>query len=167
MEMEKQEQEQAKGIRIRTLNYIMIVSAAVLYVILIYATFQVSVRYERLIAATEDYISSEKDGVLLREGSDYLTEQARLYVVTQEPKYMEAYFTEKNVTKRRERALEGLQRYENSNAAYDFLQKALDHSNCLIETEVYAMSLVARCQDETHMPLPQEILDVVFLEEDD
>ena len=60
MEMEKQEQEQAKGIRIRTLNYIMIVSAAVLYVILIYATFQVSVRYERLIAATEDYISSEK-----------------------------------------------------------------------------------------------------------
>ena len=167
MEMEKQEQEQAKGIRIRTLNYIMIVSAAVLYVILIYATFQVSVRYERLIAATEDYISSEKDGVLLREGSDYLTEQARLYVVTQEPKYMEAYFTEKNVTKRKERALEGLQRYENSNAAYDFLQKALDHSNCLIETEVYAMSLVARCQDETHMPLPQEILDVVFLEEDE
>ena len=35
MEMEKQEQEQAKGIRIRTLNYIMIVSAPVLYVILI------------------------------------------------------------------------------------------------------------------------------------
>lgn len=165
--MEKQEQEQVKGIRIRTLNYIMIVSAAVLYVILIYATFQVSVRYERLITAMEDYISSEKDGVLLRDGSDYLTEQARLYVVTQEPKYMEAYFTEKNVTKRRERALEGLQRYENSNAAYDFLQKALDDSNCLTKTEIYAMSLVARCQDEPYMPLPQEILDVVFLEDDE
>ncbi len=163
--MEKQ--EQVKGIRICTLNYIMIVSAAVLYLILVYATVQVSVRYEKLITATEDYISSEKDGALLRAGSDYLTEQARLYVVTLESKYMEAYFTEKNVTRRRERALEGLQRYENSEPAYEFLKKALDDSNRLTEIEIYAMSLIARGQDKMARPLPQEILDVVFTEEDE
>lgn len=165
--MERQEDRQIKGIRIRTLNYIMIVSAAVLYMILIYATFEVSVKYEKLIIATEDYISSEKDGVLLRDGSNYLTEQVRLYVVTMEQKYMDAYFTEKNVTRRRERALEGLKRYENSDAAYEFLQKALDDSNRLTETEVYAMALIARAKEDQGTPLPQEIQDVVFLEEDE
>lgn len=165
--MEKQETGQVKGIRICTLNYIMIIAAAVLYMILIYATFHVSVKYERLIKATEDYIGSEKDGALVREGSDYLTEQARLYVVTMESKYMDAYFTEKNVTKRRERALEGLQKYENSDVAYEFLQKALDDSNRLTKTEIYAMSLIARFQERTEGALPQEIQDVVFLEEDE
>jgi len=166
--MENQEQGtgQIKGIRICTLNYIMIVSAAVLFAILIYATVQVSVRYEKLIKATEDYITSEKDGALVREGSDYLTEQARLYVVTMEPRYMEAYFTEKNVTRRRERALEGLQRYGSSAEAYAFLQKALDESNRLTKTEIYAMGLIARFQEDPTAELPREIQEVEFLEED-
>ncbi len=165
--MGKKETGQIKGIRICTLNYIMIISAAVLYMILIYATFQVSVKYERLIKATEDYISSEKDGVLIKEGSDYLTEQARLYVVTMEPQYLEAYFTEKNIIRRRDKALEGLRRYENSEDAYEFLQRAFDDSNRLTKREIYAMGLIARSKESYMEDLPQEIQDVVFSEEDE
>ena len=164
--MEKQEKSQVKGIRICTLNYIIFVSAVVLFNILIYATVQVSVRYEKLIKATEDYITCEKDGALVREGSDYLTEQTRLYVVTMEPRYLEEYFTEKNVTRRREQALEGLQRYESSTEAYEFLRMALDESNRLTETEIYAMALIARFQEDAAQDLPQEIQEVEFLQED-
>ena len=111
-EMEKEKGGKIKGIKIRTINYAMIIAAAVLYVVLVYATVQASIKYKRLIEATEDYILCEKDAALVREGSDYLTEQVRLYVVTLEPEYMEAYFTEKNVTRRREQALEELEEYE-------------------------------------------------------
>ena len=96
--MEKEKGGKIKGIKIRTINYAMIIAAAVLYVVLVYATVQASIKYKRLIEATEDYILCEKDAALVREGSDYLTEQVRLYVVTLEPEYMEAYFTKKDVS---------------------------------------------------------------------
>lgn len=164
--MEKERGGNIKGIKIRTLNYAMIIAAAVLYAILVYATVQASVKYKRLIEATEDYILCEKDAVLVREGSDFLTEQVRLYVVTMEPEYMEAYFTEKNVTRRRERALEELRGYDTSQETYDYLQKALDNSNKLMEKEIYAMKLIAVSQGYDEASLPEEVNSVVLLGDD-
>ena len=164
--MEKERGGNIKGIKIRTLNYAMIIAAAVLYAILVYATVQASVKYKRLIEATEDYILCEKDAVLVREGSDFLTEQVRLYVVTMEPEYMEAYFTEKNVTRRRERALEELKGYDTSQETYDYLQKALDNSNKLMEKEIYAMKLIAVSQGYDEASLPEEVNSVVLLGDD-
>lgn len=162
--MEKEKGGKIKGIRIRTLNYAMIMAAAVLYVILVYATIQASVKYKRLIQATEDYIRCEKDAALVREGSDYLTEQVRLYVVTMEPEYMEAYFTEKNVTRRREKALEELGGYETSQETYDYLQRALDNSNKLTEREIYAMKMVSIAREADQASLPEEMQNVTLLE---
>ncbi|MCI9147457.1 MAG: GGDEF domain-containing protein [Hungatella sp.] len=164
--MEKQEKGRIKGFKIRTLNYSMIVAAAVLYAVLIYATFQVSVKYEKLIKTTEEYISCEKDAGLVREGSDYLTEQVRLYAITAKPEYMEAYFTEKDVSRRREKALEEMGELGNSAQAYEFLQKALDNSNRLAEREIYAMRLIAQSQGYPLESLPQEVAQVELLEED-
>lgn len=164
--MEKERGGNIKGIKIRTLNYAMIIAAAVLYAILVYATVQASVKYKRLIEATEDYILCEKDAVLVREGSDFLTEQVRLYVVTMEPEYMEAYFTEKNVTRRRERALEELRGYDTSQETYDYLQKALDNSNKLMEKEIYAMKLIAVSQGYDEASLPEEVNSVALLGDD-
>lgn len=164
--MEKERGGNIKGIKIRTLNYAMIIAAAVLYAILVYATVQASVKYKRLIEATEDYILCEKDAVLVREGSDFLTEQVRLYVVTMEPEYMEAYFTEKNVTRRRERALEELRGYDTNQETYDYLQKALDNSNKLMEKEIYAMKLIAVSQEYDEASLPEEVNSVALLGDD-
>ena len=137
-----------------------------MYVVLVYATVQASIKYKRLIEATEDYILCEKDAALVREGSDYLTEQVRLYVVTLEPEYMEAYFTEKNVTRRREQALEELEEYETSQETYDYLQRALDNSNKLTEREIYAMRLITLAQGYDEASLPEEMKGVVLQEAD-
>ena len=164
--MEKEKGGKIKGIKIRTINYAMIIAAAVLYVVLVYATVQASIKYKRLIEATEDYILCEKDAALVREGSDYLTEQVHLYVVTLEPEYMEAYFTEKNVTRRREQALEELEEYETSQETYDYLQRALDNSNKLTEREIYAMRLITLAQGYDEASLPEEMKGVVLQEAD-
>lgn len=162
--MEKEGTRNIKGIKIRTMNYAMIVAAAVLYIILLYATIQVSVRYRKLINATEDYILCEKDAALVREGSDYLTEQVRMYIITMEPEYMEAYFEEKNVTRRREQALEELGGYKTTQEAYDYLKEALNNSNRLMEREVYAMRLIAEAQNADLASFPEEIQSVQVLD---
>lgn len=162
--MEKEGTRNIKGIKIRTMNYAMIVAAAVLYIILLYATIQVSVRYRKLINATEDYILCEKDAALVREGSDYLTEQVRMYIITMEPEYMEAYFEEKNVTRRREQALEELGGYKTTQEAYDYLKEALNNSNRLMEREIYAMRLIAEAQHADLASFPEEIQSVQVLD---
>ena len=54
--MNKEIAGKIRGVKIQTLNCAMIIAAAVLYLALVYATIQVSHRYEKLIQATEDYI---------------------------------------------------------------------------------------------------------------
>lgn len=154
-----------KGVRIQTLNYLMIFAAVVLYMILIYATYQISVRYDRLMKTTEDYIQCEKKAALVKQGSDYLTEQVRLYVVTGETEYRDGYFTEKRETRRREKALEALDSFEVGAQAVDYLRKAIENSQKLEEREIYAMRLVAQAQGEDMSLLPEEIRSVVILPE--
>ena len=165
--MRKEGKYQVRGIKIRTMNYAMILAAAVLYVVLIYMTYHISVKYEKLTQATEDYIRCEKDAAMVREASDHLTDQVRLYTVTMEPQYMEAYFEEKNMTRRREKALEDLRGYENGPEAYEYLEKALENSNQLMEREIYAMGLIAAAQNRDLSSLPQEVQDVVLLSRDE
>lgn len=164
--MNKEIAGKIKGVKIQTLNCAMIIAAAVLYLTLVYATIQVSLRYEKLIQATEDYIICGEDAVLVKEGSDYLTEQVRMYVVTMEPSYMEAYFEEKNVNRRRERALEELQEFKAGQEAYIYLQKALDNSNQLTQTEIYAMKLISCAQGYDEASLPEEVRGMELQEKD-
>ncbi len=101
----------------------------------------------------------------MRDGSDYLTEQVRLYAVTGERQYMEAYFKEKNITKRREKGLEELEKYESSQST-EYLQKALDSSNNLTNLEYYSMRLISEAHGLDIKSLPEEIQQVELLEED-
>ncbi|MCI8517139.1 MAG: GGDEF domain-containing protein [Hungatella sp.] len=163
--MSKEGKAQIRGVRIQTLNYLMIFAAVVLYVILIYATYQISVRYDKLMKTTEEYIRCEEKASLIKQGSDYLTEQVRLYVVTMEPEYMNGYFTEKHETKRREKALEDLEDIEVGSQAGEYLRKAIENSQRLEEREIYAMRLVAQAKGEDLSSLPEEIRNVVLLSE--
>jgi diguanylate cyclase (GGDEF)-like protein len=155
-----------RGIRIGLLNYIIIIVAWVLYAILIYESVNISVKYQSLITTTQDYITSEKDATLLDTASDYLTEQVRLYVMNMDVTYAKAYFTELNVDKRREQALDDLQKYHQEDDIYDALQNALDESNELAQTEIYAMKLVSVAKNYSEDSLPEELKTVELKEED-
>ncbi len=155
--MEEKKKKQVRGIRISTVNMIMIFISCALYVLLITATVRVSDRYKDVHSSMDDYIAFEENEALLTDGSAYLTEQVRLYTVTMEPQYMEAYFTEANVTKRRETALEELKTSHEGNKAYEYLAEALGHSNDLMNDEIYAMRLISEAQGYPEDRLPEEV----------
>lgn len=162
----EEKKKQVRGVRISTVNMVMILISCVLYVLLITATIRVSERYRDVHGSMDDYIAFEENEALLTEGSAYLTEQVRLYTVTLEPEYMEHYFTEANVTRRREAALEQLRINYEGNEAYAYLVEALDHSNDLMSDEIYAMRLISEAQGYPQDSLPEEVQAVSLNSED-
>lgn len=140
--MGEEKQKNIKGIRIQTVNFFMIGLSCVLYIMLLAATISVSTQYKDVHLSMDDFAACERDSTLLREGSAYLTEQVRLYTMTADPQYMENYFQEALVSRRREQALASLGENHSSEAAYDYLVAALDHSNELMKPEIQAMRLI-------------------------
>ncbi len=163
--MEQNKKEPVKGIRIRTINLLMILLSCILYVLLITVTIRISKEYEGVHDSMDDYIACEASGDLLTEGSAYLTEQVRLYVITAERRYMDNYFTEVHVTRRRETALDQMREYYGEKE-YQYLAGALKNSNDLMEREIYAMRLVAEAGGEAAEDLPSEVREVRLTEED-
>lgn len=156
-----------KGIKIRTVNIGMMLISCVLYIILIMVTIQASQRYHIMISAMEDYIACEEDAVQVREGSDYLTEQARLYTVTFDIACMDGYFEEVYTTKRRDKALEQMQNFHISDGTYEYLRSALQNSNKLMEREIYAMKLISQARGYDEDSLPEDVKNVNLSEADE
>jgi len=160
--MENTSGKPIKGIKIRTLNLWMIFVSCVLYILLISATIRAFGRYTDMVDATQEYITCVENAALVTEGSDFLTEQVRLYTVTFDPKYVNAYFTEANVTRRRDTALSHLQEYQVDEKPLEFLRNALDNSNSLMEREIYAMRLIAASQGAEITDFPEEVQSVAL-----
>lgn len=155
--MTKQEKKQlTRETKMDIVNSIMVVIACILYAILIYSIILVSQQYENMLSAIDAYIFSTEEGNQLLDASGYLTNQARHYVVDGKRKHVDNYFEEVHVTRRRENALKNLAGFADEEAI-SALQKALDESNQLMETEIYAMRLVAEAQEEDISTFPEEI----------
>ena len=107
-----------------------------------------------MLQTTEQYVTCESAAKDLQDGSDYLTEQVRLYVMTGQQEYMENYFKEANVTCRREHALEELGQYFDGTRTFEALQSALNDSVELMNTEYYAMRLMVEAK---HMGGPSAL----------
>lgn len=164
--MEEKRKKKIKGIKIKNINIYMMIISCILYVFLIGATIYASQKYNAMISATEDYISCERDASLVREGSDYLTEQVRLYTVTMDLRYMEDYFTEVYKVRRRDQALEHMKSFDVGEKISSYLQTALDYSNRLMTDEIYAMKLVATAQGSPEESLPDDVRNMELTEED-
>lgn len=155
-----------RGIRIQTVNYIMIVASCILYILILYITIAVSIRYNTLTENINTYRICSEDASNLEKASDYLTEQVRLYVVTTDSEYMDAYINELFVNRRREQALEDLKNHDISEESLSYLQQALNESNELTLTELYAMRLVKEATGYDPDSLPDAIKNTVLSAED-
>ncbi|MCM1187976.1 MAG: GGDEF domain-containing protein [bacterium] len=162
----KEEKKPVKGIKIRNVNIGMMLLSCVLYIFLILVTIRASGRYNVMTSAMEDYMNCEADAVLVQEGSDYLTEQVRLYTVTFDTGCVDAYFEEAYTVRRRDTALEHLKAFDVSSEAYDYLQTALTNSNELMKREIYAMKLIALAQGEDPDGLQEDVRNMELTEED-
>lgn len=73
------------------------------------------------------------------DASDYLTNEARLYVMTTDKKHLDNYWEEVNTTKRREKGIERLNEMKTPQEFIDTLQKATQESANLAKIEDIAM----------------------------
>lgn len=115
---------------------------------------------------TEQYIECEQAAQQLQAGSDYLTEQVRLYAMTGKRVYLDRYFEEAEVTRRRETSLEALKKYFEGTEAFSSLQRAMDCSVNLMNTEYYSMKLIVVANHLDLSTFPEEIQNVQLTEED-
>ncbi len=164
--MEEKRNKGIKGVKIKNINIYMMVVSCILYIFLIGATIHASQKYNAMISATEDYIACEQNAELIKEGSDYLTEQVRLYTVTKDAEYVENYFHEVYQTKRRDMALEQMKGFNVSDEISGYLQTALDYSNRLMTDEIYAFRLIAQAGETAREALPDDVWNMELAEED-
>lgn len=155
-----------RGVRIRTLNMIMLLTSCVLFIAVLDATFLISKKYNAVVAATEDYIFGEKNAALVHSGSEYLTEQVRLYVQTLDKQHAVNYFTELYTTRRRDAALENFSKEKTAPEIYAYLQNALQKSDELTANEIYAIKLAATAGGHVPTELPQIVRDTELSPED-
>ncbi len=124
-------------------------------------------KFHVLQSATEQYIACENAAKQLQDGSDYLTEQVRLYAMNGQREYMDLYFEEAEVTRRRETALESLQEYFDGTSVFTALQSAMECSEKLMQTEYYSMRLTAQAQGEEESTWPESIQTTKLADEDE
>ncbi|MBP5343435.1 GGDEF domain-containing protein [bacterium] len=161
-----QSENKKSGIKVKTLNYIMAFITIIISILMLISIFRTRNGYSSLIQTTEDYLNWQKSVDKMQYGSDYLTEQVRMYVETGEIDYLNKYFIEKNITKNREQALEEIKEECGEIDAYDSLLEAMNYSVTLMGTEYYAMRLKAESMSYDISLLPKEIIDVVLSDAD-
>lgn len=103
-------------------------------------------KYVVLRNSLQEYVACESAVLRFIKASDTLTEQARLAASTGEVKYIDAYFQEAEVERNREQALEAIASYEGYEEAVTLLEKSMQDSRELMETEYYAMRLTEEVQ---------------------
>ena len=111
--------------------------------------------YLRMEQASERYILARQAAANLEAGSDALTDAVRGFVVTGEIQYLQRYFTEADVTQRRDAAVSDLESMmSRDSTAYECLSAALSLSNELMADEYEAMNLIlsAGKYDDTLIP---------------
>lgn len=156
-----------KGLRIQSLSLWM-VGATIVVSLLIGSGIVDAMRHHRDLAdMTQKYILTQNNVKDLSLGSDYLTEQARSYVVTGDNAYAEAYFTEVNVDQRRDKALEEIRNHlQGHEEARRMSEEALALSNELMDLEIHSMKLAALAFGEEIDGLAPEIREYPLTEEE-
>lgn len=155
-----------RSIKIYNLNLIVFVVSCILYVLLVVTTINVSVRYHLMVEAMEEYVRCEEKALLLKDTSDHLTEQVRLYVVTKDITYANNYFMELGSVQRMHHAMDYLRDRDISDEAYFYIMEAKEMSDRLIQKEVYAISLVAHSSKHSLKQYTYGEYDVDLFEED-
>ncbi|MBQ9348507.1 MAG: hypothetical protein IJT94_14425, partial [Oscillibacter sp.] len=102
--------QKTSGLPLRKINWLTGCFTFLFSILLLVVTGRVNSAYERMLDATETYLSWQDSAMDMKDASDYLAEQARCFVMTGERSYLDNYFEEVNVTRRRERAVGALRR---------------------------------------------------------
>ena len=155
-----------KSVSIRHIQLLMALLMLVISVLLLITTYRTKLGYSQMREFTGEYIQWERDAGKLQMGSDYLTEQVRCFVETGKREYLDNYFEEAEVTRRRDRALDSIRNIVDDHTAYDALEAAMKESVALMDREYYAMRLAVAAHGYDVADFPEAIQKVELSEED-
>ena len=130
------------SISMRTSRVVFVVLAALIAAALFLADSMVTQSYLNTVEASDNYMLARQSAMDLEMGSDELTGDVRSFVATGDIRYLEAYFEEAEVTRRRDTAVANLREIFGESAALEHLGTALSYSNELMVQEYLAMNLV-------------------------
>ena len=155
-----------KQIRLQTVYIWLLVIAAIFAGFLVWNVVRTAQSYQDLKEATDAYIASRQNGEMMQKASDDLTEMVRNFAVTGEKRYVDAYFEEVEVTRRRDAAVADINDYLADSAVAEALNDAMRWSSELETIEYYAMRLTVAANGEDAALYPQKVQDVVLTDAD-
>lgn len=171
--MKENEREQANplpaagGLPMGKIHFLLMVLVLLFSALLLVCSWRILEGYSALERATEDYIARQQDAADLQAGSDYLTQQARYFAFTGDRRYLDNYFFEAEVTKRRDSALQSLEdSVGQDEKAYLALSAAMERSLLLMQQEYRSMRLMVESRGYPLDAFPQEVRDVALTEEE-
>ena len=152
------------GISLRNMYIWMVVIAMIITGLMIYSTFQLASTFSDMSEATDEYISLDKASYELMDASDYLTEKVQRFTLDGNMEYLNEYFTEAFVTRRREKAIDQMSESPEAATALAHLNDAMEASRALMDREYYAMMLVIEAKGYTEYP--EQLKDIALSAED-
>ena len=145
--------KKAQGISISLVNSFFTVLTFIVFCFILVISTNVNRRFHAVEEALDKYIVCQQSSDQIKESANYLTDQARLFVVTHKRDFVDAYITELEETKRQEKALEALESVcSKKDVALQRLRIALEQGQSLINMELYAMRLVFETEGIEDMP---------------
>ena len=158
MNLENREIEiKGKGIKVSILSSIFI-ALGVLIMIISFAL--INKIYNTFDLMMEAYQFAEVEGdaaTSFETASNYLTNQARQFVVTGNIENANNYFEEKDELKHREEALSIVKNSHTLDIETSLLSNAMDLSEALVTYELHAMKLTAHAKNIDDSKLPEEV----------
>ena len=136
-----------KGVSLRLIHLAMVACAVIISALLIFSTYQSASVFSKLSKATENYIVRQKAAHDLMEASDYLTEMVQRFTLEGDTQYLDNYFEEAFVSRRREASITSMSENEAEEILVKQLQEAMDASTSLMYREYYAMKLVIEAKE--------------------
>ena len=154
--------ENSRPVRKPVIAILIIISAIIIF--LVFEIVTETGTFDDLLDVTETYIELQEEAGSLMDASDYLTEEAQCYTVLGERAHMDNYFMEAGETRRREHAVEVMEKRMPDSEALNGLKSAMKESLSLMDREYYAMKLVLLAQGDEDIP---EAMDDVVISPDD
>lgn len=138
-------------------NALMLIIAVLTSLILFFAMYRTSALYKKAYFITQEALTLTQRTGDLQNASDYLTEQIRCFSITGDRAYLDNYFEEAKVTKRREHAIDALEEYDENSVALADLKEAMKESVSLMEVEYYAARMTVEAYGYDVTEFPEEI----------
>ena len=148
--MENAKKKTNKGVSIKTVGWLLGGFGVAIVVMLVVSLYMLSFQFEKVQKTTKEYVSLKISALEVQTSSDYLTEQARSFVVTADDEFIFNYMNEGYFLNNREKSLDALTAKIGNAQPYSELVQAVNRSKQLMNNEFYAMRLTIEAFNKTN-----------------